>query len=38
VTSDFRPEVEVSQVRTCALKNMQYSRNLWQNRRNFRII
>jgi len=38
VTSDFRQEIEISEVRACALKNMKYSHNLWQNRRNSREI
>jgi len=33
-----RPDVEMSQFRACALKNMQYSPNSWPNRRNFRAL
>jgi len=38
VKSDFRPEVEMSQVRACALKYMQYNTYLWPNRRYIRVL
>jgi len=28
VTSDFRPEVEIRQIRACAMKNTQYTAHL----------
>ena len=38
VTSDFSPEVEIRPFCACAMKNTQYSRYLWLNRRNFRVL
>jgi len=35
---DFRSEVEMRPFRACAMKNTQYNPNLWQNRRNFRVL
>jgi len=39
MTSDFRPEVEMSQVRACALKTTLYNRYLMPHRRpKFRAL
>jgi len=35
--SDFRPEVEISQVRACTFKNMQYNPYLWPVAENWRL-
>ena len=36
--SDFKPEVEIKQFCTCALKNLQYNLNLCPNRRNSGVL
>jgi len=38
VTSDFKPEVEIWQFRTCTMKDVQYNAYLYPNRRNSRIL
>ena len=38
VTSDFRPEMEIRPFRACEMKNLQYNRYLWPNRRNFCVL
>ena len=38
LTSDFRPEVEITQFGACALKSIRYNPYSWSNRRNFRVI
>jgi len=38
VTSDFRPEVEIRPLRSCAMKNMQYNSYLSLNCKNYCIL